>query len=330
MKRSIDAFYLLSGLLLLTGSIYAQQTVEQLRLKEFRYQEITGIGYEEGIYRRDPSDIIKVNDTCYVYYTKICGQTSGYHGRIWCAISVDEGFNWQEIGEVLGIGEAGEFDSYAVFTPNIIYWNGKYYLYYTGVKPTDGTNTFMNNMNSDYTAIGVSVSESPTGPFKRISNNPILTVSKKKDAFDSYRIDDASLLYRDEKIWLYYKGRCYNDFREGPRNTHMGVAFSESPLGPFVKHISPLLDRSHEVMIWPYKEGVCALASFSSTIEYASDGLDFNMHGTGIYKQNRPCAPGMYRPDLIGCSEVTKSGLEWGISMILQNGKCYLTRFSFE
>lgn len=296
--------------------------------KEFHYTPVSGIGYEEGVSRRDPSDVIMVNDTCYVYYTKIYGKTSGYYGRIWCAYSVDEGYNWHEIGEVLSVGRKGTFDSFAVFTPNIIKWDNKYYMYYTGVKPSEGTDTFNNDSYSDYTALGVAVSESPIGPFVRVSDEPVLVPGKDKDDFDSYRIDDASLLYRDNRFWLYYKGRRYNDFIAGNKKTHMGVAFSDSPKGPFVKYGSPLLGRSHEVMIWPYYNGVFSLASFSSSIEYASDGLSFGKSVNGIYKKNRPAAPGAFRPDLTDHRNVNNN-LKWGIAMILKKNKCYLERFSF-
>ncbi len=37
----------------------------------FEYSDITGIGYEVGLSRRDPGDIIKAGDTCYIWYTKI-------------------------------------------------------------------------------------------------------------------------------------------------------------------------------------------------------------------------------------------------------------------
>jgi hypothetical protein len=35
----------------------------------FRYKPITGIGYEKGVSRRDPSTIIRVGDLYYVWYT---------------------------------------------------------------------------------------------------------------------------------------------------------------------------------------------------------------------------------------------------------------------
>ena len=176
--------------------------------------------------------------------------------------------------------------------------------------------------------MGVAVSESPIGPFVRVSDEPVLVPGKDKDDFDSYRIDDASLLYRDNRFWLYYKGRRYNDFIAGNKKTHMGVAFSDSPKGPFVKYGSPLLGRSHEVMIWPYYNGVFSLASFSSSIEYASDGLSFGKSVNGIYKKNRPAAPGAFRPDLTDHRNVNNN-LKWGIAMILKKNKCYLERFSF-
>lgn len=318
--------FLVLGLLNIDVKAYQSENVSQ---KEFVYQKVSGIGFEKGITRRDPSDVIMENDTCYVYYTKVKGITSGYWGRIWCAYSVDNGFNWHEVGEVLSVGKPGTFDEFAVFTPNIIKVNGKYYLYYTGVKKTEGSDTFENNSFSDYTALGVAVSYSPCGPFKRLSDEPILTTSDDKNAFDSYRIDDAALLLKDGKIWLYYKGRRYNDFLQGPRKTQMGLAFSEKPIGPFVKYKKPLLNNSHEVMIWPYGDGVYALASFSSTIEYACDGISFGNEIKGVKKKNRPEAPGAFRPDLININD-NKRGLEWGISMIIKNGECYLTRYSFE
>ena len=106
----------------------------------FEYEEITGIGYEKEVSRRDPSDVIKVGDKYYVWYTKIPSMTngkktplypSGYYGTIWYASSSNGGHSWQEQGEALGLGEKGAFDSHAVFTPNILVDNGKYYLFYT-------------------------------------------------------------------------------------------------------------------------------------------------------------------------------------------------------
>ena len=161
----------------------------------------------------------------------------------------------------LGQGPKGAFDSHAVFTPNILFSKGQYYLFYTAVKPTPGNQEgiFENNSTNDYTAIGIAVSDSPDGPFERIGNQPALSVSDNPDLFDSYRVDDAVLIYRDKKYWFYYKGRLLSHGQGGPRHTQMGVAFADNTEGPYIKKGPPILDRSHEVLIWNHLEGVAAL-----------------------------------------------------------------------
>jgi Neuraminidase (sialidase) len=142
---------------------------KELAAVVFESDTVPGIGHETGCTRRDPSDVIKVDDTWYVWYTKVYGRSPGYWGTIWYATSKDEGYTWEEKGEALGIGAEGSFDSQAVFTPNILYARGKYYLFYTGVKPTPGRTdgVFENNSTNDFTAIGVAGANSPDGPFSR-------------------------------------------------------------------------------------------------------------------------------------------------------------------
>lgn len=301
---------------------------------EFKFNDVTGIGFEEGVTRRDPSDVIKVGQTYYVYYTKIPDADPKYWGAgywgasVWCAKSEDEGFTWTEIGEMLDVGEKGKWDSQAVFTPNILYANGKYYLFYTGVKPTPGNpnGEFENNNITDITAIGVAVSDSPTGPFKRISGEPILKVSVEPEKFDSYRVDDASLLYRNGLYWLYYKGRSLVAGQAGPAHTGMGVAFSKYPEGPYTKYGKEILERSHEVLIWLEGTGVGAFASLSETFEYAPDGIDFMSDKLDAKVKERAVAPGAFRPDLTN-PVVVGEGLKWGISMVHNKHECYLRRF---
>jgi len=298
----------------------------------FKYDIIAGIGHEKGCTRRDPSDVIKVGNTWYVWYTKVYGRSPGYWGSIWYATSGDEGFTWQEKGEALGLGAEGSFDSQATFTPNIMYAQGKYYLFYTGVKPTPGRTDgiFENNSTNDITAIGVAESNSPDGPFRRfLGGEPTLKISSMENSFDSYRIDDAVLLVRDGKYWLYYKGRSLQHGPEGPGKTKMGVAFAESPGGPYTKYENnPILDKSHEVMIWKQGQGVACLASLSSTFEYSADGLDFTTANLNIKipGDERPMAPGVFRPDLMDI-ESENRGLTWGISMVHNSDEAFLIRW---
>ncbi len=300
------------------------------QLKEFQFENVTGIGYEKGCTRRDNSDIIKVGDKHYVYYTKVYGRSPGYWGTIWAAFSEDNGHNWTEIGEVLGVGEKGQWDRQAVFTPNMIKVGDTYYLYYTGVMPTptNEEGLFENNAVNDYTAIGVAQSKSPEGPFVRCSDDPVLSVSSDHDHFDSYRVDDAVLLKKEKEYRLYYKGRRYADGQSGPAHTQMGVAMSESPTGPFIKYEgNPILDQSHEVFLWKQNQGIACLASISCTFEYAPDGIDFtgNPLSVKIDRDKRPNAPGAFRPDLTGDKGLNK--LTWGISMIHNGDESYLVRW---
>jgi hypothetical protein len=296
----------------------------------FSYSEITGIGLDSLFNRRDNSDIIKVGNKHYIWYSRMNSPiTPGYWATIWYATSEDEGFSWKEQGMALGLGNAGEFDSHSVFTPNILVNNGKYYLYYTAVKPTPGNanNDFENNSTNDFTAIGLAVADSPDGPFVRIKNNPVLQISNVPEDFDSYRIDDAALLVKDNKIWLYYKGRSIIHGKEGPKLTKMGVAFADQPEGPFVKHPGPLIDKGHEVLVWQQNGGVASLASLSKSIHFANDGINFSPIQENL--TDIPMAPGLYRPHL----EDGNSANEipgWGISMVQKKGVAYLVRYEIK
>ncbi|HUU96896.1 MAG TPA: hypothetical protein VM487_14250 [Phycisphaerae bacterium] len=51
----------------------SSEVAEMLELKSptFRYEPAAGLGLEPGVCRRDPSDIISVAETYYVWYTKV-------------------------------------------------------------------------------------------------------------------------------------------------------------------------------------------------------------------------------------------------------------------
>lgn len=313
-------------------SLSMEKIKEYFAGKTFQFENVSGISFEEGVTRRDNSDIIQVDDKYYIYDTKVYGRSPGYWGTVWAAVSEDEGHSWTEIGEVLGKGSKGTWDSQAVFTPNILVENNAYYLYYTGVQPTPGNpyGEFENNSVNDFTAIGVAKADNPAGPFVRCENNPVLTVSVNRSAFDSYRVDDAVLLKRDNQFWLYYKGRNYADGQSGPSHTKMGVAFGPTPEGPFKKYKgNPILDKSHEVFLWKQNKGIACLASISSTLEYAVDGINFNSHQVSVAVPNklRPKAPGAYRTDITGGE--SKDGLTWGVSMVHNGVSSYLVRWQW-
>jgi len=327
------------GLLQATGSA-VENDAAKIATVSFTHQKVEGLEHEPGVVRRDPSDVIKAGDTYYVYYSKVVKAElpankrhlggSGYPATIWYASSAD-GLNWTERGEALGQGEVGRWDSFGVFTPNILKHGDKYWLYYTGVCPTPGRSDgkFENNSESDFTAIGVAANDSPDGPFERLSDQPVLTVGQKREAFDSYRVDDACLLIRDGKVWLYYKGRSLAHGRGGPRFTRMGVAVADGPAGPFAKlnNGKPVQDSGHEVQIWKHGTGVMSLVSphgpNGRTLQYAPDGVNFQVIQRGL--KNQPNAPGLYRLELFDPNAETRPP-EWGIDMVYGK-EPYLRRY---
>lgn len=300
-------------------NLKSKDTVLSIKKVSFSHSILQGLAPENGVCRRDPSDIIKVGESYYLWYTKTEKQYSGYDASIWYAVSTD-GAHWQEKGEALSRGKTGRWDEYSVFTPNILRASGKYYLYYTAVKPTPGNpeRKFENNAETDITAIGLAVSDSPEGPFVRVSSKPVLEVSENSDSFDSYRVDDACLIFKNHQYYLYYKGRSRKFGKEGPRYTKLGVAIADKPEGPYVKYKNnPIISSGHEVMVWPYRKGIMALLSDhgleGKTLQHASDGIHFRK--VASFGDDYPKAPGSFRIGNFEDASQQNTGISWGISM---------------
>lgn len=279
----------------------------------------TALPYEAGVTRRDPSDVIRCNGLYYLWYTKVSADgNAGYPGDIFCATSED-GHRFTERGLAIGKGSKGKWDGHGVFTPNILIWKQKYFLYYTAV-----SNPF-DPLNSP-TAIGMAEADSPDGPWKKFKGNPVLKAdTAHPKAFDSMRVDDSDFVVRGNKIMFYYKGRCILDGPQGWRNTHMGVAIAADPSGPFVKNPANPLLRGHEVLVWPQGHGVGTMVTNLGRkgIYYAADGLHFKWSNRIA---NGPAAPGIYRADNFK-PNLNAPMPQWGISMGFKNHEVYLKRF---
>ena len=295
--------------------------LQELQSPQFRTQPLRGLGVEKGICRRDPSDVIRVGETYFVWYTKVVNgpgifqYPSGYTGSVWYATSED-GQSWKERGVCVRKGAQDAWDGHGVFTPGILAANGRYYLFYDGVP---------NPMTPEApTGIGIAISASPYGPWAKFENNPILKPSTDPQQFDSFRVDDSCLLARGGKYWLYYKGRQAG---HTPAETRWGAAIADRPTGPYVRWPgNPVIGSGHEVLVWPHGRGVAALVGPTgpekNTIQYAEDGLHFRVvsHFT-----NPPKAPGGYRPDAFTGATYAR-GMPWGVGM--ENGPDpYLVRF---
>ena len=274
--------------------------------------EAKGIGAEAGVMRRDPSDIVRVGDLYYVWYSK--GSIApGYDATVWYATSPD-GHHWTEKGMALAKGGPGGWDGASVFTPNILVAEGRYWLFYTGT-----SRPFGKRFNPD-SKIGIAVADSPDGPWERLATNPALTNSDKPEDFDSHLVDDACLIVRDGRYWLYYKGR---QLGKGPGQTQLGVAIADRPEGPYVKFAgNPVIPGNHEVLVWPQGKAVAAMIGTTgpkdivSSIMVADDGLRFTKTHKVV---DVPHAAGAYRPEAFTDSG-TGERIEWGVHIGKRKG----------
>lgn len=297
---------------------------------EVLYTEIEGLDHDpNGFIRRDNSDIIKVDGLYYVWYSKMRQFIPDLPivSTIWYATSPD-GYTWTEKGECISTGESGTWDDLYVFTPGILEAEGKYYLFYTAQSKNDSENGGIGRK----TAIGMTVANSPDGPWAKVES-PVLVTSEDHSKFDSHRIDDSCLIMRGGKYWLYYKGRQWG---KPPTETKMGVAIAYKPEDPFVKHESnPLVEGGHEVLVWPQGNGVGALVGMKLGehkevpfyLMYAEDGIHFKRTGQ-IDNQNAPWAPGAFRLESFNYSGKGKV-IEWGLHIGGKRPELFLERFDF-
>lgn len=324
---------------------------------EFRIHRLKGnVGYEKGIIRRDPSMVISVDGLYYTYYSKSSGKTYGFgtgdpdkkvfpwdKTEIWYATSKD-GWEWTEQGPAVTFGPEGAYDDRSVFTPEVLAYEGKYYLVYQCIKAP--------YLNRSFNTVGMSVADNPRGPWKRL-DAPILEPAmdgewsgeednrfnvKTQGSFDSQKVHDPTLFYYQGKFYLYYKGeRMGERMTAGGREIRWGVAIADKPEGPYIKsEYNPITQSGHEICIWPYKGGMALVHSADGpekrTIQYATDGINFEIMA---YIDNAPSAMGLVTT--FDNDKNPTAGLEWGLchGTVIPPGETwlqgdnFLQRFSF-
>lgn len=316
---------------------------------QFKYTNVNGIGYEKGVHRRDPSSVIKVGKTYYVWYTKSTGQSVGYESgdleakvfawdwsEIWYAISAD-GLEWKECGVAISRGRRGAYDDRSVFTPEILAHKGKYYLVYQVVQHP--------YLRRSKESIALASAESPEGPWIK-SDKPILEPAdngqwfgdednrhlvKSRGDFDSHKTNDPSLFFYNNQFWLYYKGYPMGEqLNCAGRETKWGVAIASHPEGPYIKsEYNPVTNSGHETLLWEYNGGLAALLTTDgperNTIQYASDGLQFDIEAFIEYP---PEAGGPYRTENPNLHPL--EGLRWGLCHQINSDWHYIKKFDVD
>jgi len=295
---------------------------EELKTPNYRITKLEGIGYDQSFGRQDPSNVIKVGETYHVYTSKFTGN-SPYTGVIGHATSTD-GFDWKEHDDALTKGPADAWDSYGVLTPYIMAYKGKYYLYYTSSRKLPNEPWAIRGPNNGR-HIGLAIADSPNGPWQKLPE-PILSPGKEGD-WDSYLVDDAHVIVREGKFWLYYKG---GNIKVTADTTRWGLAMGNSPTGPFVKVKDNPLIGGHTVCVWPHRDGVAALIDNAGpekfTVQWSTDGIHFKRAAKLKYVHTG-CGP--YDPDAF--SNTTQAqGITWGVAQEHQQGKMCIVRFDVD
>lgn len=129
----------------------------------------------------DPAPMVH-NDTLYVYTGHDEDNADFFWMQEWRVYSTTDMANWTDHGSPLAIEDFSWGDDRA-WAPQCIERNGKFYLYVPIHSRLSGT-----------MAIGVAVSDSPTGPFKDALGHPLA---------------DGSWDYIDPTVWIDDDGQAY-------------------------------------------------------------------------------------------------------------------------
>ena len=285
----------------------------------FKYSKLSGFDYKKSTSRRDPSKVIKVDGTYFVWYTKreTIIPPSGPDKatdkipsadwdlcEIWYATS-ENGFDWKEEGAAIKRPKKGVYGWRSVATPDILIWRGKYYLYYQGFNEIPFN-------DGDKAATTIAEASSPKGPWKRADK--VIVDFGKEGEWDSNAIHDPYPLVYNGKIYMYYKGSPGKGGRGGTIIRAQGVAIANSPYGPYEKSpLNPDINSGHETVLFPYKGVLAAMVSLDgpekNTIQYAPDGINFNYISM---IQIPPIAPGPFVPDAFADNKNGR-GITWGL-----------------
>lgn len=279
----------------------------------------------------DPSNIIRYNGLYYLWYTE---HWAGYpydhfdYCSIYCSTSAD-GINWSEGRSALEPSADG-WDNGGVLTANVFYWQGMYYMWYIGVR---------RGYKGEPRDCSLARAKTLDGPFERFSDSPFLLHGPEGSWYDN-SLDDVSSVFFKGKWLTYFKGVSYA--KDDGDLSMLGLAFSDSPLGPYEFYDGNPIVRGHAFSIWPYKNGLLLLSGLKDKegegYIYRGDWNDSRGHQYLYYSEDgisfTPCAEFENRASGIYIPEDSRKewiGNYWGVSVKSTNAHLgrYIERFDF-
>ncbi|MDU0353426.1 glycoside hydrolase family protein [Paraglaciecola aquimarina] len=179
------------------------------------------------------SPIIGDDGRIHVFYSRWRGTHSKWlsHSEIAHAVADTPEGPYTVLGTVLSGRGEGHWDADTIHNPTIQKVGDKYALFFIGNNLANATQ--YDGHHASTQRIGLALSDSLYGPFKRVSEQPILEVSPNKEDWDSYLTTNPALLqHPNGEFWLYYK--AWDKYNDNMRK--MGVAIAKDIKGPYIKH----------------------------------------------------------------------------------------------
>lgn len=174
--------------------------------------------------------------------------------------------------------------------------------------------------------MGIAVADDPDGPWKKFGRNPVFS-PVEGDNWENLLVDDAHVISRGGKYWLYYRG---GHRTVKPRDTKWGLAIRDTPTGPFVRHQANPFIGGHTVCIWPHREGIAALIDTagpeSHSVQWSADGIHFN-RAAKLKRVHTGCEP--YDPDAFANTRYGR-GIAWGVAQNGEEGTLCIVRFDVD
>jgi len=145
-------------------------------------------------YDLDSPHIVKFGNKWYIYYTKYpAGSLNS--GEIWVQESDNVNGPYSNDTKLLEKGPSGSWEDYRVAEPYAFELNGTYYLFYMGSRSTvEGKGP---------EKIGYATASSPTGPFTKYENNPVI------DGTEFYLHDPGNYDYAADPFIFQYDDVFY-------------------------------------------------------------------------------------------------------------------------
>ncbi|MGD2175455.1 MAG: family 43 glycosylhydrolase [Candidatus Brocadiaceae bacterium] len=275
--------------------------------------ETTGLERDPSVERHDPSNVIRHGGRYHFWFTEHPAATSGFREGYIRRATSEDGTHWTLHGTAYAGGRAGEWDEQTALTSYVVPQRGRFYMFYTGV-PAE-----FEDHQTDRRGIGYVVANSVDGPWRKEANEPLLWPGED-GAWDELCCDDANLIYRERRWWLYYKGRRKGD---DPNDSRIGVAFADELTGPYEEYPHNPVFIGHALTAWVHRQGVAAIGGGNQPdLLWSPDGLNFQ---PVVEFPNQ--STGLYCPENFG-NGVNTRGVEWGIDVDWSDPPRYLYRFN--